>query len=395
MAIHLIVLMCALSHSGFGGSRVAISLYALNQGASQFTIGVLMALYAVCPLFLALYVGRLADRVGPRLPMLIGTIGVIVGLLLPPLFPGLPTLYLSALVLGSTFHFFFITVQGIAGGIGGAENRARNFALVGMGFSAAGFIGPFLAGLAIDHLGYLPAFLILSAFPVVPLLLLWLKPGFLPKARKHTDTGATRSALDLWRIGGLRKTFIASGILSSAWDLFQFYFPVYGHSVGLSASAIGVVLGVFALATFTIRVVLPQLAKRYGEPQILASSIFVAAFAFVLFPFFSNAYALAGIAFLLGLGVGCGQPMSMSLIYALAPRGRAAESAGLRVTVNNLMHLVIPLLFGSLGTAFGYVPVFLSNSAMLVASGLLMRKARISGLPNPEAADSAIKKNAP
>ena len=44
-------------------------------------------------------------------------------------------------------------VQGIAGGIGGSEHRARNFALVGMGFSAAGFIGPFLAGLAIDHLG--------------------------------------------------------------------------------------------------------------------------------------------------------------------------------------------------------------------------------------------------
>src|SRR6185503_2770665 len=108
-----------------------------------------------------------------RLPMLIGTIGVVVGLLLPPLFPGLTTLYFSALLLGSTFHFFFITVQGIAGGIGGAENRARNFALVGMGFSAAGFIGPFLAGLVIDHLGYLPAFLILSAFPVVPLLLLW------------------------------------------------------------------------------------------------------------------------------------------------------------------------------------------------------------------------------
>ena len=381
MAIHLIVLMCALSHSGFGGSRVAVSLYALDQGASQLTIGVLMALYALCPLLLAVHVGRLADRIGPRAPMLIGTAGVTLGLLLPPLFPGLTTLYFSALLLGSTFHFFFITVQGLAGGIGGAENRARNFALVGMGFSAAGFIGPFLAGLAIDHLGHLPAFLVLAAFPLVPVLLLWLKPGFLPKAIKRTDTGATQSALDLWRIRGLRKTFIASGILSSAWDLFQFYFPVYGHSVGLSASAIGAVLGIFALATFTIRVVLPRLVKRYTEAQILSSSIFVAAFAFVLFPFFSNAYLLAAIAFLLGLGVGCGQPMSMSLIYALAPRGRAAESAGLRVTVNNLMHLVIPLAFGSVGTAFGYVPVFLSNSAMLVAAGMLMRKTRISGSP--------------
>jgi MFS family permease len=383
MAIHLIVLMCALSHSGFGGSRVAVSLYALDQGASQLTIGVLMALYAVVPLFLAVHVGRLADRVGPRVPMLIGTAGVVVGLLLPPLFPGLITLYISALVLGSTFHFFFITVQGIAGGIGGSEHRARNFALVGLGFSAAGFIGPFLAGVAIDHLGHLPAFLLLAMFPVVPMLMLLLKPGFLPKARKHSGPAGPRNAMDLWRIPGLRRTFIASGIISSAWDLFQFYFPVYGHSVGLSASAIGAVLGVFALATFIIRVFLPGLARRYSEAQILTGGIFIAAVAFVLFPLFTNAYILAAVSFLLGLGVGCGQPMSMSLIYALAPPGRAAECAGLRVTVNNFMHLIIPLFFGSLGTAFGYTLVFFSNSAMLVAAGAIMRKARIAADPKP------------
>ena len=380
VAIYLIVLMCTLSHSGFGGSRVAMSLYALNQGASQFTIGALMALYAVVPLFMAVHVGRMADRMGPRIPMLIGTGGVVVGLLLPPLFPGLITLYISALVLGSTFHFFFITVQGIAGGIGGVENRASNFALVGMGFSAAGFIGPFLAGVAIDNLGHLQAFLLLAIFPAVPLLMLAIKPTFLPRPRRHSAAPGARSAYDLWRIGGLRKTFIASGIISSAWDLFQFYFPVYGHSVGLSASAIGAVLGVFALATFAIRVVLPGLSKRYTEAQILTSGIFVAAAAFVLFPFFQNPYVLAAVAFLLGLGVGCGQPMSMSLIYALAPPGRAAECAGLRVTVNNFMHLLIPLAFGSLGTAFGYTLVFATNSALLVAGGVIMRRANI-GIP--------------
>ena len=39
-------------------------------------------------------------------------------------------------------------------------------------------------------------------------------------------------------------------------------------------------LGVFALATFTIRIVLPPLAKRYSEAQILTAGIFVAAIAF-------------------------------------------------------------------------------------------------------------------
>jgi MFS family permease len=374
MAIYLIVLMCTLNHTGFAGSRVAVSLYALHLGANQLAIGVLMALYALCPMLLAVYIGKLADRIGPRLPMLMGTAGVAVAVLLPPLFPGLATLYIAALLIGTSFHFFFITVISIAGGIGGEENRVRNYSLLSLGFSGAGFLGPMVAGFSIDHLGHLRTFLLLSLFALIPLLLLWFRSGFLPPAGKRGVAEGKRNTFDLWRVPVLRNTFIASGIISSAWDLFQFYMPVYGYSLGLSASAIGTVLSVFALATFVIRIVLPRLTKTSGEAEILTNAIFVAAFVFALFPFFKSAYALAAIAFLLGLGCGCGQPMSMSLIYALSPRERVSESTGLRGAVNNFADLVIPLLFGGLGTMFGYFPVFISNSAMLVAGGLLMRR---------------------
>jgi MFS family permease len=324
-------------------------------------------------MLLAVAIGRVADRVGPRLPMLLGTVGVGVALVLPPIFPGVATLYVVAFLLGSTFPLFFVTVHGMTGDIGGPEDRARNYALVSLGFSAAGFVGPFSAGLAIDHIGHLPAFMVLAAFTVAPVLLLWLKPGFLPKRAQHVAAKGA-SALDLWRIPRLRNTFLASGILSAAWDLFQFYLPVYGHQIGLSASAIGAILAVFALATFIIRLGLPRLSRRYREEGIITGAFFVAAFAFALFPFFQHAVALAACAFVLGLGLGCGQPMSMSLIYVLSPRGRAAESSGLRVMVNNVMHLIVPVAFGSLGTAFGYMPVFLSNTAMLVGAGELIRR---------------------
>ncbi len=374
MAIYLIVLMCTLNHAGFGGSRVAVSLYALELGVNQFMIGVLMALYGLCPMLLAVSIGKLADRIGPRMPMLVGTVGVSAALVLPPFFPGLSTLYLSALLIGTSFHLFFVTVTGIAGGIGGEGKRVHNYALVSLGFSGAGFLGPMVAGFSIDHLGHLPTFQLLATFPLIPLLLLLFKPGFLPSAGKRGAGDERRNALDLWRIPVLRNTFIASGIISSAWDLFQFYLPVYGYSIGLSASAIGTILGVFALATFVIRIGLPRFITLAPEAAILTYAIFVAAAAFVLFPFFQSAAALAAIAFLLGLGCGCGQPLSMSLIYALSPPGRVAESSGLRVTVNNFAHMVIPLLFGSLGTAFGFFPVFISNSALLVAGGFLMRR---------------------
>lgn len=372
MAIYLIVLMCTLNHAAFGGSRVVVSLYALSQGASQITIGVFMALYALCPIFIAVPVGKLADRVGPRLPMLLGSSGIVLSLLLPPLFPGLTVLFISALLIGTSFHFFFVTVTGITGGMGGEGDRVRNYAIVSLGFSGASFAGPVVAGFSIDHLGHLPAFLLLALFPALSILLLCLKRGFLPSAVKGAD-GSKRHAIDLLRIPALRNALIASGIIAAAYDLFQFYMPVYGHAVGLTASAIGVVIGFCALATFTIRVALPRLVQRLTEWDVLTYAIFVAAVTFTLFPFFRDAFSLAGIAFLLGLGLGCGQPMSMSLIYALSPQGRAAESAGLRVMVNNIAHLGMPLLFGSLGAAWGFFPVFLSTSAMLVAGGALMR----------------------
>ena len=373
MAIYLTLVVIVLNHIAFGGSRVVVSLFALESGATQMQVGFLMALYALCPMLFAIAIGKLADRVGPRLPMLLGSIGLGIALLLNVLWPTLSTLYVTSFLLGSSFHFFFVTVTGVAGGIGGPENRSRNYAIISLGFSGAGFIGPLIAGFSIDYLGHLKTFMILAAFTVIPILMLLRNPGFLPGAAKASGGGGG-GAMELWRAPKLRHTFIASGFISAGWDLFNFYMPVYGHGIGLSASAIGIILGTFALATFVIRSVLPWLIKRTSEVQVLIYAIFVAAFAFTLFPFFSHPVALGAVAFLLGLGVGCGQPMSMSLIYALAPKGRASEAAGVRVTVNNFTHLVIPLLFGTIGTAFGYAPVWLANSALLGVGGWLVRR---------------------
>jgi len=373
MAIYLTLVVIVLNHIAFGGSRVVVSLFALESGATQMQVGFLMALYALCPMLFAIAIGKLADRVGPRLPMLLGSIGLGIALLLNVLWPTLSTLYVTSFLLGSSFHFFFVTVTGVAGGIGGPENRSRNYAIISLGFSGAGFIGPLIAGFSIDYLGHLKTFMILAAFTVIPVHMLLRNPGFLPGAAKASGGGGG-GAMELWRAPKLRNTFIASGFISAGWDLFNFYMPVYGHGIGLSASAIGIILGTFALATFVIRSVLPWLIKRTSEVQVLIYAIFVAAFAFTLFPFFSHPVALGAVAFLLGLGVGCGQPMSMSLIYALAPKGRASEAAGVRVTVNNFTHLVIPLLFGTIGTAFGYAPVWLANSALLGVGGWLVRR---------------------
>lgn len=367
MPIYLIVTTCVLIHAGFGGAKVALPLHALSLGVDPFTVGVMMALWALCPMLIALYVGKLVDRVGPRVPMLAGTIGVVAALLVPYFFPGIAALYVMALVVGTAFQFFFIPVQGITGALGGPEDRARNYSSLAIGFSVASFLGPLIAGFSIDYLGYRLVYLMLAACPFLAVLLLWFKGGLLPKAAVGAgESGKKGSSFDLLRNSGLRDAIVASGLISIAWDLYLFYFPIYGHSIGLSASAIGIIISTFAAAVFAIRVVLPSLARRLSEFQILLYAIGFAGAVFMLFPLFRDPYLLALASFLLGLGCGVGQPMSMSLIYSLSPPGRASEGAGLRVTFNHFTHLVVPLAFGGIGTAFGFTPVFFSCSAVLI-----------------------------
>ena len=43
----------------------------------------------------------------------------------------------------------------------------------------------------------------------------------------------------------------------------------------------------------------------------------------------------------------------------------------MRTTLNHFTHIVMPLFFGSLGTAFGIVPVFVANAFMLAGGGVI------------------------
>ena len=376
--IYLIVVIGILNQIGFSGSRVAISLYALELGANQFTIGLIAALYSLCPLLLSIAIGRYADRIAPRTPMLVSCIGMGAMVLLPLAFPAIATLLVMGFVLGFLHQTFGIPLEALVGGIDGPDKRARNYALITVGWSIANFLGPVITGFSIDYMGHVQAFPVLAVFVAAPALILWIRPRLLPASAVQHAAKSHVSVADLWRIPGLRATFITGGIIGSAQDLFQFYFPIYGDALGISASAIGTILGTVALAAFAIRALVPVLLKRLSELDVLTYSIFVGAFAFVLLPFFSNPYALAMIAFVLGLGVGCAQPMVMSLIYLLAPKGRTAEGIGLYKAVRSSTHLLVPLVFGSVGTAFGFSWVFLSNAGLLGAGGWLMRRLRLT-----------------
>src|SRR6266849_3464395 len=127
MIIHLVILLAVLNTISLKGSKVVISLYAIELGANPFSIGILVAMYAFFPLLLAVYAGKISDRFGVRFPMLFGSFGLWLGLLLPYLMPRLPALYFSAALIGASHVFFHFSVPNLVCSLAHSDARMRNF----------------------------------------------------------------------------------------------------------------------------------------------------------------------------------------------------------------------------------------------------------------------------
>ncbi len=359
------------NHTALAGSRVAVSLGALELGASPFAIGLLLSFYGLLPMFLSVPGGRWIDRVGMRLPMLAGSGLLMFGVVVPFLAWDIGGLYLASVTMGLGFMAFHLAIQKAAGVIGGVASRKVNFSLLALGFSVSGFLGPTLTGVAIDLLGHRPAFGLLALAPLAALLGLRRFPFAVQLPHQpapEVDAAAPARVLDLLGTPELRRLYLSVALLSSAWDVHQFLVPLYGAQIGLSASKIGLVLGAFALATFVVRMALPAITRHVAEWPLILAAMAAATVVYLLYPFFPALEAMLVLSFALGLGLGTAQPMVMVVLHHVSPPERIGEAAGLRLTLVNGTQTFLPSAFGAFGNVFGVAAIFW-GLAVLVGGG--------------------------
>jgi MFS family permease len=372
MALVRIILISVLTHMAFVAARMTASLYALASGASTFTVGVIMALFALIPMLIGVRAGRWLDAVGPWRPTLTGALLMLGGTLLPALFPyataDVAPLLVAAAMIGTGQMLTMVSVQRVVGERADPNRRAAAFSWLALGASVSGFSGPVLSGLLIDAFGHRATFAGLMLVVVIALVMIWLNRELLPAHDRRVSGPEPLHPLELLKHTELRHVLIATALVSMSWDLQTFVIPVHGTRVGLSASEIGFVLGSFALATFTIRLAMPALSRRFTEWQVLTYTLFSATIAFGLFPLFSSLVPLLAVAFLLGLGLGAAQPNVMSLVHSRSPHGRVGEALGLRSTIIHGSQVALPLVFGAFGSVVG-VAVLFWTMAVAVCSG--------------------------
>ncbi|MBX3609909.1 MAG: MFS transporter [Hydrogenophaga sp.] len=375
-------------HACMTGLRMAAPLMALRAGHSAGTVGILLALFALAAIFLALPAGRLADRRGLRQPIQLAVVVASVGALASAAWPHFAVLCLSAVACGAASNLAQITVQRHVGRLAhDATTLKQVFSWMAIGPSISNFLGPLLAGLVIDFAGFRWAFLMLGLLP-------WLAHLWVRGVREHEPVVPSarrrqRSSWDLLRHPAFRRLMVINWLLSSCWDVHTFLVPVLGHERGLSATAIGAILGGFALAATTIRVLMPWVAARLRESQVVASAMLITTVLFGAYPFAHTAATMAVLSVLLGLALGSVQPMIMSTLHQMTPPHRHGEALGLRSMAINGSSVVMPLLFGSAGALVGPGVVFWVVGAAVGSASPLAWRLRPEP-PPPERLDSQL-----
>ena len=370
MAIHLTLALTFFNFVCSNAARVVLTLYALELGAPASAVGVIGGLLFLFPLLLSWPIGTLADRVGSRGLLLFASACGAVSLVLPYFVHSLPAFYVAAALNGLALAFFHVTLQNLVGILSKPEDRPRNFSNFSLTGSVTSFTGPLLAGFSIDNAGHAAACLIIASPSVVAVLLLLIWGRLLPPPGHQgaaPGPGVFRTLADR----GVRRMLATSGMVQLGTDLFQFYLPIYGHSVGLSASAIGAVLATLAVASFVVRLFLARLVKQVSAEKLLAWVFCLGAIGFALVPFFTHPIALAAIAFFFGLGMGIGIPLTVMLMFSRSAEGRSGQTLGMRLTANNFVRVTGPIVFGAVGTAFGLPPVFWINAVMMAAGAVM------------------------
>ena len=372
------MLLLIVAHTAFNGIRIATSLAAIKAGGGALWVGLLTAMFNIIPAFVAIRVGRMVDRVPLRRPLVFGCTLMALGGTVAAIEPMLGVLGLCAATLGIGWMCIAASSQYAVGLYGGTANRVRAFSVMSMGFSVSSFLGPLIAGFMIDHVSYRAAFGVLAAFPAVAAILFatrWLK---LPVGHKHA-IDANGGARELFDMPALRNTLVTACFITVGWDLYAFMVPVLGSELHLTATQIGSVLSLFAVAVLVVRFFMPRLTRSLGERGVMITAMAISGVTFLAFGFAHNYSLMLALSFLIGLGLGASQPIILSMLHDAAPPGRIGEVNGIRMTMISTSQWTMPLIFGMLSASTGMLPLFLIvGGGILSGSWFAKRK-----LPNP------------
>jgi MFS family permease len=362
--------------------RPTTSYRLLGIGAGTTAVGLVTASFALVPLFIAIPLGRRADRRhGGRL-LLVGCAVQVAGCLLLAVGRSAVALALASAVLGIGHLSLALGAQAVVARESDDERHDQHFALLTAGVSIGQLVGPLLGGLLLGNRSGSALISATTRAMVVAAGIAALATVFAVVAERErrsaagdeSEAQAAGSVAAILGTPGVPAGIFASIAVLSAADVFTAYMPVLGERHGIGPPVIGVLLALRAAASLASRIGIGRLVRRFGRLRLITVSAGAAAAAMTGLTFTHNVVLLALLCIVVGAGLGFGQPLSMTIVVQLVPESARATALAVRLTGNRIGQVAAPATAGVVAGNAGASSVFWLMSGVLVASGLVIRR---------------------
>ncbi|MCX8455639.1 MFS transporter [Paenarthrobacter ureafaciens] len=363
--------------------RPAATYRALELDVPAFALGVLAASYAVFPLLLALPIGNLVDRLGERRLMAAGSAVVLscsVFLLLWG--SSVAALIAGTALLGAGQLACVVGQQAVV-----ANNAASSRLDSAFGYlTFAASLGQALGPLAISLVGGQSVrpdthsiFLLAAGMGLVLFGTTFLVSSRVSGGKRATSSGGAPrgSAFSLLRVPGVARALATSATVLAVVDLTVVYLPALGAERGLTAATVGLMLTVRAVFSMVSRLGLGRVSRRLGRLKLLVLSLADSTVALAVAAIPMQEWLLFVVMAFLGLGLGIGQPLTMSWLSGQAPEGQRGRALALRLAGNRVGQVVLPSAIGVVAVGLGASGVFLASAVAVGATMLLLRGVRL------------------
>jgi len=350
--------------------RPAATYRAIELDVPGAWLGVLGASFAVVPLLLAVPSGQATDRYGERRVMLAGAVLMASSGVFLTAFGATPAgVVLGTVVLG-TGHLLSVVAQQAA--VANTAAPGRFDAAFGY-YTFAASLGQALGPALIIGIGGRQAIPDTGAIFVVATgigAVLVACTAALRMPTREAGTGAAQSGgmRTLMRLPGLLRALSISCIVLAAVDITLVYLPALGADRGLAAGFVGLLLTLRALASMVSRFFLGRMVARFGRRRLMIGTVALSAVSMAAVGAPLPPAGLAVLVVLLGLGLGVGQPLTMSWLALSAPPGLRGRAMSLRLTGNRLGQVLIPSAVGAVAAGVGAAGVLWATAAGLAVA---------------------------
>jgi MFS family permease len=356
---------------------------AIELGISPAWLGALTASFAVVPLVLAVPSGQATDRFGERRVMLVGAVLMtLAGALFALQRGGAAGLVMASVVLGTGHLLSVVGQQAAVANTAGPGRFDSAFGYYTFAASLGQAVGPALITLlggSAELPDTRPIFLTATGLGV----LLLVATTFLriPGTERADGTRTDGGMGSLLRLPGLLRALLVSCVVLAAVDITLVYLPALGTERGLAAGTVGLLLTLRAVASMTSRFFLGRLVGFVGRRRLMIASVALSAVSMAVVAAPLPALAFAAMVVLMGLGLGVGQPLTMSWLAEVAPAGQRGRAMSLRLTGNRLGQVLIPSTVGLVAAGVGAAGVLAATAAALAAVGVAARRLAVDGGP--------------